>query len=103
MSLYRRIAPPNEIRDFDDATFASHPKRSLWEAYTPPPPVVDPDPPILKEDLIHAAVTKGRLAEFRAAINALTAAELFYFTHVATFTKSDPVYVKIKAEMLKNL
>jgi len=103
MGLYRRIADHSDIREFNDVVFANHPKRNLWETYTPPAPVVDPDPPIFKEDLIHGAIAKGRLAELRAAISTLTAGELFYFTHVSTFTKSDPVYTKIKAEMAKNL
>ncbi len=103
MGLYRRIAEPSDIREFNDVEFASHPKRSLWEPYTPPPEVVDPDPPIAKEDLIRAAIAKGRFAELRTAIAGLTAGELFYFTHVSTFTKSDPVYAKIKVEMVKSL
>lgn len=100
-SLYRRIADPSDIRAFDDALFAEHPKRALWEPYTPPPVVVDPDPPIYKEDLIRRAIARGKYAELRTAIAALTNAEQFYFTHVATFTKDDPVYTKIKAEFQK--
>lgn len=101
MSYYRRISDPTDVRFFDDAEFANHPKRALWELYNPPPPYVDPDPPIEKEDLIRRAISKGKYAELRTAIAALTNAEQFYFTHVATFTKDDPVYVKIKAELAK--
>lgn len=103
MGLYRRISNPSEIREFNETEFSKHPKRHLWEPYTPPPEVIDPDPPIAKEDLIRAAIAKGRLAELRTAIAGLTAAETFYFTHVSTFTKTDPVYVKVKAELQKNL
>lgn len=65
------------------------------------PWATDPDPPIAKEDLIRRAIAKNKYADLRTAIAALTAGELFYFTHVATFTKDDPVYVKIKAELTK--
>ena len=100
MSLYRHIST-GEIRDLDPELLAEHPKRDLWEPYTPPPPVIDPDPPIAKEDLIRRAIAQNKYADLRTAIAALSGAELFYFTHVATFTKNDPVYVKIKAELAK--
>lgn len=100
MSLYRHTTT-GDIRDFDPVLLAEHPKAALWEPYTPPPVVVDPDPPIAKEDLIRRAIAKGKLAELRTAIAGLTNAEQFYFTHVATFNKDDPVYTKIKAELQK--
>jgi hypothetical protein len=101
MSLYRRIDPPNEIREFNDEEFALHPKRYLWEQYTPKPEVIDHNPPILKEEMVRGIIAKGRLAELRTAISTLTAGEQFYFTNIATFTKDDPIYSKIKAEIAK--
>ena len=100
MSLYRHIST-GEIRDLDPVLLAEHPKAALWEPYTPPPPVIDPDPPIAKEDLIRRAIARGKYAELRTAIAALTQAEQFYFTNVSTFSKEDPLYLKIKAELSK--
>lgn len=101
MSLqwYRRISDPTDQRRFESDDFDVHPKRNLWEQFTPPPPFVDPDPPIFKEDLIRRSMENGRYNDLRLIVTAMTLAEQFYFTHVATFTKDDPVYVKIKAEM----
>lgn len=101
MSLYRRIAEPSDIREFDDQLFAEHPKRHLWEPYTPPPVVVDPDPPIEKQDAVRSMYLRGRQADLRAAVAAMNQAEQFYFTHCHTFTKDDPVYVKLKTELSK--
>lgn len=98
MSKYRHINT-GEIREIDPVFLAEHPKRHLWEPYTPPPVVEDPDPPIYKEDLIRRAVARNKLGELRTALATLSAAEQFVFTNVSTFTKDDPLYVKIKAAL----
>ena len=56
MSLYRYIST-GEIREMDDAFFASRPpiKQALWESYTPPPPT--------QAELDAAAAEVARIAE----------------------------------------
>ncbi len=46
MSTYRHTKT-GEVREFDDAVIAAHPKAALWESYVAPTPVVEPPQPYL--------------------------------------------------------